>query len=172
MIPTTARRKGAAVPESRRNAAGEAGGLPTAVRQLTTDMAALTNSIDRLEATTAAATQRARRRIAGLLVAVLLLAAAAASIGGIQHRNQSEFRRVRAGLIEACQARQASDAALRAKNQQLRDDAHGLAEEMAGGPYADRLGPVITYLRQETAAYQAYLAAIPQPVNCTVRYQR
>lgn len=100
---------------------------------------------------------------------------ALSALGAVALQNRStgrHFAKVQQGLLEGCQARQESDAALRVKNRQLRDDTLALAKAIAESPAAGQLAPILTYLRNEAIAYDDYLKAIPPTSNCQERYGR
>lgn len=113
-----------------------------------------------------------RTRVFVAAAALAVVAAVIAAVWFQQTRERARFDRVHAGLIEACLGRQASDSALRTKNQALRDDTQALIDASIRAGVEDRpsLSPIVTYLRAEVKAFDAYLHAIPAPVDCRARY--
>lgn len=136
--------------------------------------------VDEVDTTARERTEEAGRELRAqirtrVFVAAAALLVVAAVIGGVwfqQNRERARFDRVHAGLIEACLGRQASDAALRMKNRALRDDTQALIDASVRAGVEDRpsLAPIVTYLRAEVEAFDAYLHAIPAPVDCRARY--
>lgn len=158
-----------------------AGRLVVAVEKLNEEVPALKGSIDRMETALTATQERTekvdsqrRRWVFPLAIALVLVTAFALFSWHQQRVTNGQFQKVRQALIDSCQARQRSDAGLRARDEALLADARqrvtSLSAATAPGGQSTILAVLVSSARADVTAYELSVAAVPKPANCEARY--